>query len=586
MDGFPAESPTATSARTRRRLSTLALVLLAIAMGSMIQAMGWAQTSNYALVRALENGSAVIDEYSWETRDTSYYNGHFYSVKAPGMAFLVLPFDVALKAVGVDQLGPKMIEGAKKGNALRWARAGVPSGMYANSLKLAHETRARITNYTPFVWLLSLIACVLPALGLMFIIRAIGDQLAPGMGTLAAVATGAGTLILPFSTLFFSHVISAAMALAAFALLWRERRSDQKLWLIFVAGLIAGFSITTEYPLALAAVIIGLYGMLRFGWRERRPLLERTGIYALGGLLGVLPLAIYNQLAFGSISHFSYTNAVAIQGESGHEVLGLNDGGFFGITDPKLTNTFDLLFSAKGLFILSPVLLMAAYGLVLMWRGGRRPEAAVIGAIFFAYLAYNSGYWLPFGGGSPGPRFLVPVIPFLGLALAPAFKKLPATAFALTLPSVAIMATATATLPMIGNGDVGIWPRLVQMVNFEQTWVNAFGVDNKWWGILPFVIPLVAALAVTVAATVPVRIRPRDAWVGIAAVTAWALVACVTPRHPVPTTPGNDHPFAPFVVILTIAAITSIGAASVADRAHFARRRRQLVDDQIALDSA
>jgi hypothetical protein len=570
----------------RRRLSTISLILLAIAMGSVIQAMGWAQTSNYALVRALERGRAQIDEYSWETRDTSYYEGHFYSVKAPGMAFLVLPFDRVLKAVGADRLGPKMIEGAKEGNALRWARAGVPSGMYANSLKLAHATRARITNYTPFVWLLSLLACVIPALGMMFIIRSIGDQLAPGYGTLAAFATGAGTLILPFSTLFFSHVISAAMVLGAFALLWRERKAPTHLGLIFAAGLLGGFAITTEYPLALASVIIGIYALGRFGLAERRELFTRAGAYGAGGLLGALPLALYNQLAFGSVSHFSYKDAVAVQGASGHEVLGLNDGGFFGITDPKLSSAFDLLFSAKGLFLLSPVLLMAAYGLVLMWRSGRRAEAGVVGAIFAAYFAYNSGYWLPFGGGSPGPRFLIPVIPFLGLALAPAFKRLPATALALLLPSTLVMATATATLPMIGNGDVGIWPRLVQMVNFEQTWINAFGVDNKWWGILPFVIPLAAALACVIAATMPMRIRPRDVSIATAAVLAWALAAMAAPRHPLPDTPGNDHPYAPFVLILAALALALVAGTSLAERATFARQRRQRIDDQVALDSA
>ncbi|MBJ7458064.1 MAG: hypothetical protein JHD02_02635 [Thermoleophilaceae bacterium] len=569
-----------------RKLSTISLVLLAVAMGSVIQAMGWAQTSNYALVRALENGTAQIDEYSWETRDSSYYKGHYYSVKAPGMAFLVLPFSMALKAVGADRLSVVMIEGARRGNALRWARAGVPSGMYANSLKLAQETRARITNYTPFVWMLSLLACVLPALAMMFIIRAIGDELAPGYGTLAAWATGAGTLILPFSTLFFSHVISAVMVLGAFALLWRERKAPTHLGLIFAAGLLGGFSITTEYPLGLAAVIIGVYALARFGLSEKGELLRRSGAYAAGGILGVLPLAVYNKLAFGSVTYFSYKNAIAEQGTSGHAVLGLNDGGFFGITDPKLSNTFDLLFSAKGLFMLSPVLLMALFGLVLMWRGGRRAEVGVIAAIFISYVAYNSGYWLPFGGGSPGPRFLVPVIPFLGLALAPAFKKLPATALALTLPSMLVMATATATLPMIGNGDVGIWPRLVQMVNFEQTWINAFGVDNKWWGILPFVIPLIASLVCVIVATVPMRIKARDVSIATGAVVAWAIVAMSVPRHPVPATPGNDHTYAPFVLVLAALALALVAGTSLAERATFARRRRQVVDDQVALDSA
>lgn len=570
----------------QRKLSTISLILLAIAMGSVIQAMGWAQTSNYALVRALEKGTAQVDEYSWESKDYSYYNGHFYSVKAPGMAFLVVPFSLGLKAVGGESFAQTMVDGARRGNALRWARAGVPSGMYANSLALARETRARITNYTPFVWLLSLLVCVIPALGLMFIVRSIGDQLAPGFGTLAAYATGAGTMILPFSTLFFSHVISAAMVLGAFALLWKERKAPTNLGLVFAAGLLGGFAITTEYPLGLASVIIGIYALARFGFSDKGELLRRTGAYAAGGILGVLPLAIYNQLAFGSVTYFSYKNAIAEQGMNGHAVLGLNDGGFFGISDPTLSNTFDLLFTAKGLFLLSPVLLMAFYGLVLMWRADKRAEAGVVGGIFLAYVAYNSGYWLPFGGGTPGPRFLVPVIPFLGLALAPAFKKLPATALALTLPSMLVMATATATLPMIGNGDVGLWPRLVEMVNFTQTWINAFGVDNKWWGILPFVIPLLASLICVIAATVPMRIKPRDVSIATAAVVTWAIAASIAPRRPVPVTVGADHAYAPFVWILAALALALVAGTALAQRATFARRRRQVVDDQVALDSA
>lgn len=570
----------------QRKLSTISLILLAIAMGSVVQGMGWAQSSNYALVRAFEQGTAQVDKYSWESKDNSYFEGHYYSVKAPGMAFLVLPFSLGLKAVGGESLSQTMVNNAKRAGAFRQGPNTVPDGMYAGSLKLAQETRATITGYTPFVWLLTLFACVLPALGLMFIVRSIGDQLAPGFGTLAAYATGAGTMILPFSTLFFSHVISAVMVLGAFALLWKERKAPTKLGMVFAAGLLGGFAITTEYPLGLASVIIGIYALARFGLGDKRELFSRGGAYAAGGILGVLPLAIYNQLTFGSVTHFSYKNAITEQGMSGHDVLGLNDTGFFGITDPTLGNTFDLLFTAKGLFLISPVLLMAFYGLALMWRGGKRPEAGVIAAIFLAYVAYNSGYWLPFGGGTPGPRFLVPVIPFLGLALAPAFKKLPATALALLLPSMLVMATATATLPMIGHGEVGIWPRLVEMVNFEQTWINGFGVDNKWWGILPFLIPLFASLIVVIAATLPMRIKPRDVTIATAAVLTWAIAASIAPRRPVPQFPGNDHAYAPFVWMLAALALALVAGTALAQRATFARRNRQVVDDQVVLDSA
>ena len=43
-----------------------------------------------------------------------------------------------------------------------------------------------------------------------------------------------------------------------------------------------------------------------------------------------------------------------------------------------------------------------------------KAEALTITAIALAFFVYDSGYWLPFGGGTPGPRFLIPLLPFLG----------------------------------------------------------------------------------------------------------------------------------------------------------------------------
>ena len=48
---------------------------------------------------------------------------------------------------------------------------------------------------------------------------------------------------------------------------------------------------------------------------------------------------------------------------------------------------------------------------MLLYRRGRRAEALTIAAVALAFFVYDSGYWLPFGGGSPGPRFLIPVLP-------------------------------------------------------------------------------------------------------------------------------------------------------------------------------
>jgi len=69
----------------RRRRGLLAIVAVVIGYALVMQALGWAQTSYFALVRAFSHGTAEIDKYHWESRDESFHKGHFYSVKAPGM---------------------------------------------------------------------------------------------------------------------------------------------------------------------------------------------------------------------------------------------------------------------------------------------------------------------------------------------------------------------------------------------------------------------------------------------------------------------------------------------------------------------
>jgi hypothetical protein len=100
------------------------------------------------------------------------------------------------------------------------------------------------------------------------------------------------------------------------------------------------------------------------------------------------------------------------------------------------------------------------------------------------------------------------------------------------------------------------------------------------------VIPLLLALGFAVAATVPIRISMRDVSIAVGSVLTWALVACITPRHPVPETPGNDHTYAPFVLTLAALSLILIAGASLAERATCARRQRQVVDDQVAVDTA
>jgi hypothetical protein len=410
------------------------------------------------------------------------------------------------------------------------------------------------------IWTLGLLGVVAPATLLLLLVRALAERIEPGYGTAAAVTLGVATLVMPFATLFFSHILAAMLAFAAFALLWREREGEPRVPLVAGAGLLAGLAVTTEYPLAIAGAVVGLYAI------SRGDVVRRGAAYTAGVVVGVVPLVIYNLWAFGSLTHSSYDDAVAVQGASGHAVLGLNDGGFFGIGQPSLEVAAKLLFSGRGLLTLSPVLALGAVGTVLLYRRGRHAEALTIGGVALAYLVYNSGYWLPFGGGSPGPRFLVPVLPFLAVPIAIAYRRFPATTLVLAVPSALLMVAGTTTLPLIGDGDIGAWGHLLNVGIFQHTIVSVLGGDNSWPALLPVLAAIAAAVALAAVATPRLQVA-RDARLAVAALASWALVATLVPRvlQEAPDT-GPSYGATWMIVASALAGLVTLGAVALAQR--------------------
>jgi hypothetical protein len=571
--------------RRRRLLGFLAIACASIAAALVMQASGWAQVSNFALVRALSDGTAKIDPYHWETKDESWFRGHYYSVKSPILPALSLPVFELLKANGGERWAYETAKSAREHRSWRWRPSALPADLYGRDRIRTYRVRGRIEAGTPLIWVLTLFGGVLPAALLMLLVRRLGERLEPGYGTAAAVTLGLCTLVLPFSTLYFSHVLAALLGFAAFAVLWRERdggaegsatRSDS-LPLVALGGLLAGLAFASEYPLALGGAVLGLYTISR-GPRVRRGL-----AYAGGALLGAAPLFAYNLWAFGSIAHLSYANAVKEQGISGHDVLGSNESGFFGVNLPDPKVALDLLFSTKGLLTLAPVLVMGVVGVVLLRRRGRRAEAWTIGGIASVYLVYNSGYWLPYGGGTPGPRFLMPVIPFLALPLALAYRRFPVMTFALAVPSALFMLTATLTFPLIGNDFVGFWAKLVDAANFEPTFVTPLGAGHGWGGIVPVLALALLAAALAVLATRPLSRVVGDGRRAALAVLGWgAAAACVPWLLGGQSAVGGDGGAAALIATFTGAGLLCVaGAAGL--RAWSSRpRSAQVKDDHLA----
>ena len=81
----------ATGAWMRRHAAVLAIACVGFGWAFVIHTMGWAQLAHFSEVRALSHGEKTIDRWHWETGDVAYIDGHYYSVKSPGMAALSVP---------------------------------------------------------------------------------------------------------------------------------------------------------------------------------------------------------------------------------------------------------------------------------------------------------------------------------------------------------------------------------------------------------------------------------------------------------------------------------------------------------------
>src|SRR6202161_3678624 len=398
---------------TAKRVALVAILFVGLAYATMIQSFSWNQTSHYDLTRSLNVETTNIDAYQENTGDKVFYKGHWFSARAPGLALFSMPFYDVLK--GLD--------------AEKWAR----------------KSEAR-RGEDEMICLLGLWGNVLPGLLLLVLVWRVAERFEPGFGAAAAVSLGLGTMVLALSTLLFSHVFTAFLGFAAFALMLRERDGPPAPSLLALAGLAIGYAVGAEYPLFFVGAVLGLYLLSRRDALNPRRVLTRAGSYIGGGIVGIVPLVLYNHYACHSWTHLASSDVPRQQ------------KGFFGIGAPSLKVLATLLFDSRGLLTISPVLIMGVIGTVLLYRRGKRAEALTIGGVCLCYVGYNSGYYLPFGGGFMGPRFLTTMLPFLAFPVAIALKRWPGPTVALAGVSIATTVIATITHPLVGyENETVVW---------------------------------------------------------------------------------------------------------------------------------
>jgi hypothetical protein len=335
------------------------LGLVGFAALSSVYRIGTQDVTRLCLTHAVLHGHLTIEPCARNTMDFANHGGGVYSDKAPGLSFLALP---AASAVGL------------------FSAEGLVPGDWR-------------------IWLVRLATSGLAFLALAFLVGRISEGIVPGLGGAALVALALGTYIGPLAATSFDHVAAAAFAFGGFVLAWSRRYA--------LAGLSAALAVDTNYLCALIGIAVAAYVLVA----GVRPLLR----FAAGAAVPLILLGAYNWAAFGSPFHLSYRYV-------GNKYAARQQAGFFGIHVPNAHGVTQVFLGDRGILIAAPVIAAAAAGTVLLARR-YRPEAIVCLAVFAAFVLVNSGYFLPYGGQSPGPRFLVPALPFIALGLAPAFAK-------------------------------------------------------------------------------------------------------------------------------------------------------------------
>jgi hypothetical protein len=356
----------------------------------------WNQNSRLDMVMAVvDHGTLAIDEYYQNTGDYAYYNGHYYSDKAPGAAFLGIPVYAVLKGFLDLPVMASVMDTLTNNQALKATLREEGTGL------LEHKVRFAITQTV-----LTFVASALPTalMGVLMYRLLVRFTTRPWPRIGVVLGYGLLTPAFAYAGAFYGHQLSAACLFTAFYLVFVGTKPLPTRSLLAV-GLLLGYSVITEYPSVLIMGILFLYTFYRLSDRRR------IGWVILIGALIATGWMIYNTAIFGSPLELGYSYS-ELWTERHHT-------GFMSLTWPRWEAIWGITFSPfRGLFVLSPLLLLAVPGFILWWRSGKhRPEFWVVLTSVLAMFLFNSSSIMWWGGFAVGPRYLLPMLPFMALPI-------------------------------------------------------------------------------------------------------------------------------------------------------------------------
>lgn len=396
----PAVSQSSTS-----RIRWLVFLLLLVSYAYFLPRWAdWSQTSRLDLTLAIvDQGTLKIDDYYQNTGDYAFFEGHYYLDKAPGPSFLAVPVYAALRPL----LNLDRVEGVLQ-------RIGQSEAFAATLNEGGTGALLEKIKFMIVLYVVTMIVSALPAalLGVLLFDQLSMFGLGPGWRGLLVMIYGLCTPAFAFSGQFFSHQLCAFLLFGAFRILYQMRDGRAKPGWLLLAGVMMGWSVISEYPTALIAAAIVIY------FFTQKNIRRQAGWLLAGGILPGILLAVYDYSIFHTILPVGYEYSANYQEQ--HSV------GLISIGLPRLEALWGITFSSyRGLFFLSPVLLPGIAGFWFWWRS--REERKVWWLSVWAvasFILFNGSSVMWQGGFSVGPRYVLPMLPFLMLGMGAFVQRL------------------------------------------------------------------------------------------------------------------------------------------------------------------
>jgi len=411
-------------------------------------------------------------------------DGHSYSNKAPGSSLLVVPIYALVRLVGEPSLGKTL-------------------------------------------WICRVVAGVIPALLFLLLLWRFLERYAPdeAVRRLVLIAYALGSLAMTYALLFYSHQLAAICIASAwiFAVDVAEGKGGTRA--MIAAGLLAGAAPLVDYQAAFAGVPVAVYVLVAMRTRKRE--LVRALLVMMAS--AAIPIAIllwYHAVCFGSPLRTGY--------DASKTFAHFHQQGFLGMTRPH-ADAFvgSFIKPDNGLLVLSPWLLFAIPGGIVLWRRGERAVTIVAAAVALIFILFISSITFWRGGWGVGPRYVTAMLPFLLPLVAAALTALRDRTLLLgalcgtIVSSVVIYCASAATFPY--------WPDSLKNPLYEVTFrligdreaaPNAasllFGL-SAFASAIPFLLGVAALLGWALVRVVGVRGTLAAVGVGAVIIVAFAF---------------------------------------------------------------